>query len=82
MPRPDIPLPQRVKAVLDLIAEEHRPCLACGTEIWLVRHQSGRIAPYTADLVNHFINCPKAEQFQKRKKAREALLFDKSPLPG
>lgn len=44
-----------------------RPCKACGEKLYFVRLASGKQAPYTADGLNHFINCPKAAEFRKAK---------------
>jgi hypothetical protein len=59
----------RLRKLLELVSEETRPCKACGTELFFVRHRNGMRAPYTADGVNHFINCPSAEEFRKQKAA-------------
>lgn len=56
----------RALKLLDLIAEERRPCKRCKAPIWMVRHTSGKLAPYTADLTNHFINCPNPSEFKRK----------------
>jgi hypothetical protein len=33
-------------------------------------HNTGKKAPYTADGVNHFSNCPGADSFRRKKEAR------------
>jgi hypothetical protein len=69
-PPPALELPsieKRLATLLNLIAEEIRPCRACGVQLSFVRHRTGKLAPYTLDGVNHFINCPKGGQFRKRK---------------
>jgi hypothetical protein len=33
-------------------------------ELFFMRHENGKLAPYTADAVNHFINCRKADWFR------------------
>jgi len=61
------PIEKRMATLLMLIAEEVRPCKACGVQLAFVRHHNGRLAPYTIDGVNHFITCEKAEDFRKQK---------------
>jgi hypothetical protein len=63
------PIEKRLATLLMLVAEEVRPCKACGVQLAFVRHHNGRLAPYTIDGVNHFIACPKAEDFRKQKAA-------------
>jgi uncharacterized protein with PIN domain len=55
---------QRLLNLLEHIAKEIRPCRACGTPLYFVQHESGRLAPYTAEGLNHFANCPQAERFR------------------
>jgi uncharacterized protein with PIN domain len=63
---PEISFEARAVRLFDLIAEEQRPCKRCGAAIWMVRHSNGKLAPYTADLTNHFINCPNAAEFRRK----------------
>jgi hypothetical protein len=42
-------------------------CSGCGAEIYWVHHKNGKRAPYTPAGLNHFVDCPKAAQFQTRK---------------
>lgn len=58
---------ERLARLLMLVAEEVRPCKACGVQLAFVRHNTGKLAPYTMDGLNHFVNCPEAESFRKRK---------------
>jgi hypothetical protein len=58
-------LSANILKLLSLVAKECRACRACGMTIYMVEHANGKMAPYTADGVNHFANCPKAEQFRK-----------------
>ena len=60
------PIEQRMETLLRLVAEELRPCGACGVELAMVRHRNGKLAPYTMAGVNHFIDCEKAAQFRRR----------------
>jgi hypothetical protein len=41
-------------------------CAGCGAELYWVRHQNGRIAPYEATGAIHFATCPRASDFRKR----------------
>lgn len=59
------PCEERLKRILELTAEAKRPCKACGAELYFVRHHTGKVAPYTIDGLNHFINCPQAQRFHK-----------------
>ena len=59
------PLEDRIRRLLELINEESRTCKACGVLIFFVRHRNGKMAPYTIDGLNHFMNCPQAAQFRK-----------------
>ncbi len=59
-------LEQRIESLLRNVAEEIRPCRACGAELAMVRHKNGKLAPYTMAGVNHFIDCEKADQFRRR----------------
>ena len=40
-------------------------CKKCGKDIWFVKHANGKIAPYTAQALNHFADCPNAKDFKK-----------------
>lgn len=65
------PLEERVKKLLDLVAHEIRPCSGCGTVIYIVHHhKTGKDAPYTEDAVNHFLNCPHAAEFRRRREVK------------
>lgn len=63
------PLEDRVLDLLKRVSTDIRPCRACGTMLYFVGHANGKIAPYTADAVNHFINCPEAARFRKERQA-------------
>lgn len=65
---PDVPtIEARMESLLRLVAEEIRPCARCKTVIAMVRHKNGKLGPYTMDGVNHFINCPNAQDFRRQK---------------
>lgn len=55
-----------METLLRNVAEEIRPCKACGAELAMVRHKNGKLAPYTMAGVNHFIDCEKADQFRRQ----------------
>jgi hypothetical protein len=40
-------------------------CKGCGRAIWWVKHRNGKRAPYTAEGLNHFADCPQRELFRK-----------------
>jgi DNA polymerase III delta prime subunit len=55
-----------VRAMLNLVAEETRPCRRCGRQIWMVRMKATKkLAPFTDDAVSHFADCPHAKEFKK-----------------
>ena len=55
-----------METLLRNVAEEIRPCKACGAELAMVRHKNGKLAPYTMAGVNHFIDCEKADQLRRQ----------------
>ncbi|HEY7305768.1 MAG TPA: hypothetical protein VH601_16705 [Bryobacteraceae bacterium] len=59
-------LAERTCNLLNRAAKEVRPCRACGVTLYFIEHANGKIAPYTADAVNHFANCPKAKEFRRK----------------
>lgn len=66
---------QRMATILNLVAEEIRPCKSCAIQLAFVRHRNGKVAPYTLDGINHFINCPAAEEYRRKKAAADRRLF-------
>ena len=61
-------LEERIRFLLLAVAEgEPRPCKLCKALIVFVRHKNGKLAPYTLEGLNHFIDCPQREAFQKKK---------------
>lgn len=68
MPAANLPtIEKRMVLLLNLIAEELRPCKACGVQLAFVRHRNGKLTPYTLEGLNHFLDCAKAEEFRKQK---------------
>jgi hypothetical protein len=57
-------LRRRILTLLSNVGEKAR-CKGCMVEIWWVRHSNGKQAPYTAEGLNHFIDCPNRDQFRK-----------------
>lgn len=58
---------RRIKKLLSLVGSQGK-CKGCGAEIWWVPHlANGTRAPYTAEGLNHFIDCPDAAQFKRKK---------------
>lgn len=70
-----------LKAVLERAAELIRPCKRCGEVLYFVRAADGAIAPYTAAGLNHFTNCPHANEFHRKRAAQQEALFETAPLP-
>lgn len=52
------------KLLLAVTGTLPRPCRGCGRLIWFVVLQSGKRAPYTDEALNHFADCPEANQFR------------------
>lgn len=67
-PPANCPTPEdRMRRLLELTAEEIRPCRECQATLYMVRHRNGKIAPYTVDGLNHFLDCPFANNFRRTK---------------
>jgi len=45
-----------------------RPCARCGQAIAWVTHANGKKAPYTQWGHNHFVDCPRADEFRSKEK--------------
>jgi hypothetical protein len=60
------PIEKRMSTLLQLIAEQIRPCKACGEQLAFVRHRNKQLAPYSLDGTNHFITCPLADGFRNK----------------
>lgn len=52
--------------ILRSVAVEVRACKGCGTMLAFCRNERGVLVPYQLDGVNHFITCPKRDQFRTR----------------
>lgn len=55
---------ENMKSFIRLIGDEGR-CKGCGVLIYWVKHKNGKAAPYTAEGLNHFVDCPAAKEFRK-----------------
>ena len=67
------PIEERMETLLKLVAEEVRPCKACGAMLAMVRHfKTGKLAPYTMAGLSHWVDCPQAAKFRKPKPAKES----------
>ncbi len=69
--RQEAPLPDpaaRLEHLLHQVGEPGR-CRGCDKEILWVTHRNGRRTPYTRDGLNHFIDCPAAGRFRRRRPA-------------
>lgn len=57
------PAEERIKDMLKVLGREGA-CTACGKKIWWVKTKNAKNAPYTEEGINHFADCPKANQFR------------------
>lgn len=55
--------------LLATIATEQKTC-SCGAALWMVTHANGKRCPYTAEGLNHFIDCPDREQYRRPRDAK------------
>ena len=67
-PSPELILRQNIHRLLTQVGGESK-CRGCDAAIWWVVHRNGKKAPYTADALNHFADCPAAAKFRKPKEA-------------
>jgi hypothetical protein len=56
----------RVKAFLKVLSHE-TACRSCGKAIYWVVTKNGKRAPYTAEGISHFADCPNAAQHRAGK---------------
>jgi hypothetical protein len=57
----------RIQMILQHVGDKG-VCKGCGRDIWWVKHKNGKAVPYTWEGLNHFIDCPKANEFKKKEK--------------
>lgn len=55
---------KRVEAILKIVAVRNRPCACCGVMLYFLLTASGKLAPYSKSGLNHFADCPQADQFR------------------
>lgn len=55
-----------IEKLLDMIGNKSH-CKGCGAEIWWIKTKKGKNMPVTNKALPHHIDCPKAEQFRKKK---------------
>lgn len=67
-------LKRRIAYLLDHAGEPGR-CRACGAPIVWFRHRSGAGAPYSMSGLSHFADCPKADQFRRRRSGQNENSF-------
>jgi len=65
---PDICIGAQQEAMHHLLNQvaDRGTCTGCGAAVYWVRHKNGKRVPYTEAGLNHFIDCPKADQFRKK----------------
>ncbi len=61
-------LRDNIERLYKTLGAQSGSCKACDAPIWWVTTKNGKSAPFTAEGLNHFADCPKAEQFRKKKK--------------
>lgn len=54
-----------VRRLLDVVGGRAQ-CRSCGAEIWFVKTKAGKSAPYTAEALSHFADCPGAQEFRRK----------------
>lgn len=56
----------QVGRLLDMFAEQKRPCEACKRTVWFLRTKNGKLMPVDDDAVSHFASCSDPARFRKR----------------
>lgn len=54
------------KNLLSMVSDP-KPCKGCGRPIYWVISKNGKSMPITDEGLNHFIDCPEANKFRKKK---------------
>jgi C4-type Zn-finger protein len=52
-----VPISERLRELLTLVAERVEDCPACGRIQFFVRTQKNQLVPYTVDGLNHTLHC-------------------------
>lgn len=61
----DMAVARVIRRTLAIIGEEG-VCDSCRAKIWFITNpKTGKKAPYSANGVNHFVDCPHADQHRK-----------------
>ena len=58
---------ERLKQILVIVGRPSR-CKGCDAAIYWVTTRRDSLLPYTAEGLPHFADCPKANEFRKKKK--------------
>ena len=59
-------LERAIRAILRAIGDPGT-CRGCNAPITWIRHKNDRAVPYDADGTNHFVTCPEAARFRRRR---------------
>ena len=57
----------RMRALFSFIATDARPCLKCARMLYFVTTKTGKRMPVTDDGISHFVDCPHADSFRRKK---------------
>lgn len=60
-------LESNIRLLLAQVGEPGK-CRGCGADIYWVVHRNGKRAPYTPHGLNHFADCPAAQNFKVKAK--------------
>ena len=66
-----VPVPSQTERIRALLVNvgERRNCRGCAAPIYWITHRNGKKTPYDAEGetagVNHFVTCPRREQFKR-----------------
>lgn len=50
-----------------LICGDPGRCKACGADVWWIRTRKGKVMPWNRWGESHFADCPRADDFRKKK---------------
>lgn len=59
---------KNIQSLFQTIGADRGACKSCGATIHWVLTKNGKRAPFTAEALNHFADCPNAQQHRKGKK--------------
>ncbi len=66
-------LEAEIESRLRKLGVEIVKCVACGKEMIWLKGKSGKSLPVCLNLINHFSDCPKAEEFRQAKEYKKFL---------